>query len=106
MSQWILRSLKKHNGYTTQTCQPFGEMTVENRSAGTAVGGIPQHLVITPTKSNIPEQATGGGSQRDATVSMHREATRNYELTIPLAIRAVKAGQLSVIERVGYGISR
>ncbi|HAE89588.1 MAG TPA: flagellar basal body M-ring protein FliF, partial [Idiomarina sp.] len=56
------------------------EMTVENRSAGTAVGGIPGALSNQPPlESNIPEQATGAGSQRDATGSMHREATRNYE---------------------------
>ena len=79
------------------------EMTVENRSAGTAVGGIPGALSNQPPlESNIPEQATGAGSQRDATGSMHREATRNYELDNTVSYTRSQSG---TIERLSVSVA-
>lgn len=57
------------------------EMTVENRSSGTAIGGIPGALSNQPPmESDIPEEATASTQQGNSNGSMHREATRNYEL--------------------------
>ena len=79
------------------------EMTVENRSAGTAVGGIPGALSNQPPlESNIPEQATGAGSQCDATGSMHREATRNYELDNTVSYTRSQSG---TIERLSVSVA-
>ena len=57
------------------------EMTVENRSMGSAIGGIPGALTNQPPlDSDIPEEAGDGTAGGGATGSTHREATRNYEL--------------------------
>lgn len=57
------------------------EMTVENRSVGSAIGGIPGALTNQPPlESDIPEEAGAGTAGGGSTGSTHREATRNYEL--------------------------
>lgn len=57
------------------------EMTVENRSVGSAIGGIPGALTNQPPlESDIPEEAGAGTAGGGANGSSHREATRNYEL--------------------------
>jgi len=79
------------------------EMTVENRSSGTAIGGIPGALSNQPPlESDIPEQANGGSSQRDASGSMHREATRNYELDNTVSYTQNQTG---VIDRLSVSVA-
>ena len=57
------------------------EMTVENRSVGSAIGGIPGALTNQPPlDADIPEEAEAGNAGGGANGSSHREATRNYEL--------------------------
>lgn len=57
------------------------EMTVENRSVGSAIGGIPGALTNQPPlESDIPEEAGAGTAGGGSNGSSHREATRNYEL--------------------------
>lgn len=57
------------------------EMTVENRSVGSPIGGIPGALTNQPPlESDIPEEAGAGTAAAGANGSSHREATRNYEL--------------------------
>ncbi|WP_278355097.1 MULTISPECIES: flagellar basal-body MS-ring/collar protein FliF [Idiomarina] len=57
------------------------EMTVENRSVGSAIGGIPGALTNQPPlDSDIPEEAGAGAAGGGGNGSTHREATRNYEL--------------------------
>ncbi|MGM0430924.1 MAG: flagellar basal-body MS-ring/collar protein FliF [Pseudomonadota bacterium] len=57
------------------------EMTVENRSVGSAIGGIPGALTNQPPlESDIPEEAGAGNAGGGSNGSSHREATRNYEL--------------------------
>ncbi|PHQ92885.1 MAG: flagellar M-ring protein FliF, partial [Idiomarina sp.] len=57
------------------------EMTVENRSVGSAIGGIPGALTNQPPlESDIPEEAGAGTAGGGTNGSSHREATRNYEL--------------------------
>ncbi|MAK72278.1 MAG: flagellar M-ring protein FliF [Idiomarinaceae bacterium] len=79
------------------------EMTVENRSSGTAIGGIPGALSNQPPmESDIPEEATGGASSRDANGSMHREATRNYELDNTVSYTQSQTG---VIDRLSVSVA-
>lgn len=79
------------------------EMTVENRSAGTAIGGIPGALSNQPPmESDIPEEATATGSSRDANGSMHREATRNYELDNTVSYTQNQTG---VIDRLSVSVA-
>lgn len=79
------------------------EMTVENRSSGSAIGGIPGALSNQPPmESDIPEQANGGASQRDASGSMHREATRNYELDNTVSYTQNQTG---VIDRLSVSVA-
>ena len=57
------------------------EMTVENRSVGSAIGGIPGALTNQPPlDADIPEEAGAGNAAGGSNGSSHREATRNYEL--------------------------
>ena len=79
------------------------EMTVENRSSGSAIGGIPGALSNQPPmESDIPEQANDGASQRDASGSMHREATRNYELDNTVSYTQNQTG---VIDRLSVSVA-
>jgi len=79
------------------------EMTVENRSSGSAIGGIPGALSNQPPmESDIPEEATGGASSRDANGSMHREATRNYELDNTVSYTQSQTG---VIDRLSVSVA-
>lgn len=79
------------------------EMTVENRSSGSAIGGIPGALSNQPPlESDIPEQATGGAGSRDASGSMHREATRNYELDNTVSYTQNQTG---VIDRLSVSVA-
>ncbi|MEC9319908.1 MAG: flagellar basal-body MS-ring/collar protein FliF, partial [Pseudomonadota bacterium] len=79
------------------------EMTVENRSAGSAIGGIPGALSNQPPlESDIPEEAGGGANQRDASGSMHREATRNYELDNTVSYTRSQTG---TIERLSVSVA-
>ena len=79
------------------------EMTVENRSPGSAIGGIPGALSNQPPmESDIPEEATGGASSRDASGSMHREATRNYELDNTVSYTQSQTG---VIDRLSVSVA-
>ena len=79
------------------------EMTVENRSAGSAIGGIPGALSNQPPmESDIPEEATATGSSRDANGSMHREATRNYELDNTVSYTQNQTG---VIDRLSVSVA-
>ncbi|WP_208107643.1 flagellar basal-body MS-ring/collar protein FliF [Idiomarina aquatica] len=79
------------------------EMTVENRSSGSAIGGIPGALSNQPPmESDIPEEATGGASSRDSNGSMHREATRNYELDNTVSYTQSQTG---VIDRLSVSVA-
>lgn len=79
------------------------EMTVENRSSGSAIGGIPGALSNQPPlDSDIPEEADGGGAQGGASGSMHREATRNYELDNTVSYTQNQSG---VIDRLTVSVA-
>ena len=79
------------------------EMTEENRSSGSAIGGIPGALSNQPPmESDIPEQATGAASSRDSSGSMHREATRNYELDNTVSYTQSQTG---VIDRLSVSVA-
>lgn len=79
------------------------EMTVENRSTGSAIGGIPGALSNQPPmESDIPEQANGGGEARDVSGSVHREATRNYELDNTVSYTQSQTG---VIDRMTVSVA-
>lgn len=79
------------------------EMTVESRATGGSAGGIPGALSNQPPlESDIPEQATGGDQQSQSSGSMHREATRNYELDNTVSYTQNQAG---VIERLSVAVA-
>ncbi|MGM0481710.1 MAG: flagellar basal-body MS-ring/collar protein FliF [Pseudomonadota bacterium] len=79
------------------------EMTVENRETGGSNGGIPGALSNQPPmESDIPEQAADAELQSQSSGSMHREATRNYELDNTVSYTQNQAG---VIDRLSVSVA-
>ncbi|MCK7459235.1 flagellar basal-body MS-ring/collar protein FliF [Idiomarina aminovorans] len=79
------------------------EMTVENRSVGSAIGGIPGALTNQPPlESDIPEEAGEGSASGGGTGSSHREATRNYELDNSVTYTRNQTG---TIERLSVSVA-
>jgi flagellar M-ring protein FliF len=79
------------------------EMTVENRSTGSPIGGIPGALTNQPPlESNIPEEAGPGSAGGSVNGSSHREATRNYELDNSITHTRNQTG---TIERLSVSVA-
>jgi flagellar M-ring protein FliF len=79
------------------------EMTVEENSVGGLMGGIPGALTNQPPlDSNIPENATDQGAQRQTPGRTHKEATRNYELDTTISHTKQQTG---VVRRVSVSVA-
>lgn len=82
------------------------EMVIEENSVGSAAGGIPGALSNQPPlDSNIPENATGDGSQMPVPGRSTKESTRNYELDTTISHTKKQSGvirRLSVSVAVDY----
>lgn len=79
------------------------EMTVENRSTGSPIGGIPGALTNQPPlESDIPEEAGPGSAGGAVNGSTHREATRNYELDNSITHTRNQTG---TIERLSVSVA-
>ncbi|RUO59579.1 flagellar basal body M-ring protein FliF [Idiomarina piscisalsi] len=79
------------------------EMTVENRSTGSPIGGIPGALTNQPPlESDIPEEAGPGSAGGSVNGSTHREATRNYELDNSITHTRNQTG---TIERLSVSVA-
>ncbi|GAA5213920.1 flagellar basal-body MS-ring/collar protein FliF [Corallincola platygyrae] len=80
------------------------EMTIEENSVGSAIGGIPGALTNQPpAQADIPEVAGGGAAGGGGTPGRsHREATRNYELDTTLSHTRQQVG---VVRRVSVSVA-
>lgn len=79
------------------------EMTIEDNTVGGVTAGIPGALSNQPPlDSNIPEQATGDGSQSAIPGRNRKEATRNYELDTTISHTRSQSG---VIKRVSVSVA-
>ncbi|MCL1096465.1 flagellar basal-body MS-ring/collar protein FliF [Shewanella gelidii] len=79
------------------------EMTVENNSVGNTNGGVPGALSNQPpAESNIPQNATGQGSEANVSGNSHKEATRNFELDTTISHTRQ---QIGVVRRVSVSVA-
>jgi len=83
------------------------EMTVEDNSVGSSLGGIPGALSNQPPlESDIPEEAVGKNAKKKSSSGRsHKESTRNYELDTTISHTRQQVGgirRLSVSVAVDY----
>ena len=79
------------------------EMKVEDNTLGGALGGIPGALTNQPPlDSNIPENATGGNSQKAMPSRKHLESTKNYELDEAVSYTKQQTG---IIRRISVSVA-
>lgn len=79
------------------------EMSVEDKTIGGMLGGIPGALSNQPPlDSEIPEDATGNGQQRAMPSRAHKESTKNYELDEAISHTKQQTG---IIRRVSVSVA-
>lgn len=79
------------------------EMTIESKSSGGSVGGIPGALTNQPPmEADIPIEAGGGAAASSKSSDTHREATRNFDYDTTISHTRQQVGQ---VRRVSVSVA-